>query len=200
LKRNCTFGKITVSKQLKEIQKHLAAHATPGSVDFIRVMIPGEQRVYGVKTPVLNEIVKQYSKGSFDLVEELWNSGALEEKIIAIKITEKKGKEDPERLFRLFIRFSKQIDNWAVCDGMGMQFLRTVVKTHQEKIFALAAKFNISKDPWQRRLSLVMVEWYTRHSDMHSRIEQLVANLENDEEYYVRKAVRWIRRNFNKGK
>jgi 3-methyladenine DNA glycosylase AlkD len=100
----------------------------------------------------------------------------------------------------LFKQFSKQIDNWAVCDGLGMQFLRGIVKSHAKDIFALAANYNRSKDPWQRRLSLVMVEWYTRHSDHHAEIKKLVKNLEADDEYYVKKAVAWINKNFVKGK
>jgi 3-methyladenine DNA glycosylase AlkD len=189
-----------MSKQLIEIQKILAANASARTIDSIQKFVPGQQRVYGVKTPVINDIVKKYKKGSFDLAEELWRAGALEEKIIAIKIMEKTGKEDTERLFRLFDQFSNEIDNWAVCDGLGMQFLRTVVQTHADKIFQIAKKLNRSKDPWQRRLSLVMVEWYTRKEERHDEIIELVNALENDEEYYVRKAILWIRRNFKKKK
>lgn len=189
-----------MSKQLKEIRQSLSANAEKSNMEFFQKMVPGEQKIYGVKTPVLNELVKKYKSGSFVLAEELWNSGALEEKIIAIKILEKTGKTDPARLFKLFNRFSKEIDNWAVCDGLGMQFLRGIVKTHQQEIFALARKLNHSKDPWQRRLSLVMVEWYTRHADAHKEIKELVKTLENDKEYYVKKAVVWIRKNFAKGK
>jgi hypothetical protein len=32
------------------------------------------------------------------------------------------------------------------------------------------------------------------------RIKKIVQNLEGDDEYYVRKAVTWIKRNFSKGK
>jgi 3-methyladenine DNA glycosylase AlkD len=189
-----------MSRQLKEIQKILAEKSAKGNIDFFRTMVPGKQKIYGVKTPVLNELAKKYKEGGFNLAEELWNSGALEEQIIAIKIIEQVGKNDPLRVLTLFMKFSKQIDNWAVCDGLGMQFLRGIVKTHQGKIFDLAAKLNYSKDPWRRRLSLVMVEWYTRKGETHKEIKALVRNLENDKEYYVKKAVVWINRNFKKGK
>ena len=53
---------------------------------------------------------------------------------------------------------------------------------------------------WQRRLSLVMVEWYTRNKAFHPAIKLLVNNLKNDEEYYVKKAIVWINKNFTKGK
>ena len=189
-----------MSKQLREIQKALKENSSESNAKFFLKMVPGKQKIYGVKTPVLNELVKKYKAGSFDLAEELWTSGALEEKIIAIKIIERTGKTDPGRLLKLFKQFSKQIDNWAVCDGLGMQFLRGIIKTHQPEIFALANKFNHSKDPWQRRLSLVMVEWYTRHDKTHEEIKKLVKNLEGDKEYYVKKAIVWINKNFKKGK
>lgn len=164
------------------------------------MMVPGQQKMYGVKTPVLNELAKQYRKESFDLAEKLWQAGALEERIIAIKILEKRGKDDPKRLLKLFIRFSKDIDNWAVCDGLGMQFLRAIVKTHAAEIFRIATTFNQSKNMWQRRLSLVMVEWYTREKQRIPAIKKLVSNLENDDEYYVKKAVAWINRSIAKRK
>src|SRR5215212_9601948 len=129
-----------MSKQLREIQQALKANSSESNAEFFLKMVPGQQKIYGVKTPVLNELVKKYKTGSFDLAEKLWSSGALEEKIIAIKIVEKAGKTDPDRLLKLFKSFSKQIDNWAVCDGLGMQFLRGIVKTHQQELFDLAGK------------------------------------------------------------
>ena len=184
-----------MSKQIKEIQKILAGKSEKSNIDFFQTMVPGKQKIYGVKTPVLNQLAKKYKEGAFELAEELWTSGALEEKIIAIKIIEQVGKNDPLRVLTLFKQFSKHIDNWAVCDGLGMQFLRGIVKTHQRQIFDLAVKFNHAKDPWKRRLSLVMVEWYTRKGETHKEIEALVGSLENDNEYYVKKAVVWINRN-----
>jgi 3-methyladenine DNA glycosylase AlkD len=189
-----------MSKELKEIQQLLIARAEKGNKIFFEKMVPGKQKIYGVKTPVLNEIAKQYKSGSFTLAEQLWKAGSFEERIIAIKIIEKKGKDDPARLLRLFKSFSKHIDNWAVCDGLGMQFLRGIVKTHSTEIFEIANKYSHSKNKWERRLSLVMVEWYTRSNQFHPEIKRLVKTLENDEEYYVKKAVVWIKRNFIKGK
>lgn len=194
------YFRIIMSQQLKEIQKILTTKADKKNIPFFEKMVPGQQKIYGVKTPELNLLAQQYKVYSFDLARELWASGALEEKIIAIKIVEKIGKTDPSGVLKLFREFSKTIDNWAVCDGLGMQFLRGIIKTHKKEIFALAEKYSRSRDPWQRRLSLVMVEWYTRHDDRHADIAKLVNALENDEEYYVKKAVSWIKRNFSKGK
>ena len=198
--QNKYFSNINMSKEIKEIQQILIDRAEKGNKTFFEKMVPGKQKIYGVKTPVLIEIAKQYKSGSFTLAVELWKAGSFEERIIAIKIMEKKGNDDPARLLRLFKSFSKHIDNWAVCDGLGMQFLRSAVKTHSKEIFEIANEYNHSKNMWQRRLSLVMVEWYTRSKEFHPEIKRLVKTLENDEEYYVKKAVAWISKNFTKGK
>ncbi|HEX7844255.1 MAG TPA: DNA alkylation repair protein [Chitinophagaceae bacterium] len=189
-----------MSTQLKEIQQILIAKGDAKNTAFFQKMVPGKQKIYGVKTPDLNNIVKQYKTFSFPLVKELWSSGAQEERVIAIKIVEKIGKKDPGQVLALFKQFSKDIDNWAVCDGLGMQFLRGIVATHSKEIFELAGKYNHAKDFWQRRLSLVMVEWYTRKKEFLPEIKQLVKNLEADDEYYVKKAIVWLQKNFAKGK
>ena len=189
-----------MNAQLKMIQERLVAKSDEANLPFFQKMVPGEQKIYGVKTPELNLIAKEHKEGGFDLAEALWNSGALEEKIIAIKILEQIGKKDVKQTLQLVNQFSKKIDNWAVCDGLGMQALSGARKTNAEEIFAIAEKNSQSKDPWQRRLSLVMVEWYTRDPYYHPRIKRLVKNLKEDKEYYVKKAIQWIERNLNKKK
>ena len=96
--------------------------------------------------------------------------------------------------------FSKDISDWAVCDTLGMQSLKPVAKKIQNEIFDLSAKLARSKNPWERRLSLVIIEVFTKDRSPHPEIMKRVKMMENDEEYYVRKAVEWIKRNFKKGR
>ena len=97
-----------MSSQLKAIQKVLNQKADKKNKEFFSGMVLGKQKIYGVKTPELNLLASQYKSGSFELAVELWESGALEERVIAIKIMEKMGKNDPEKLLRLFRKFSSR--------------------------------------------------------------------------------------------
>lgn len=189
-----------MSARLKEIQQILIAQSGEATKASHRKFVPGNDTLYGVKMPVLNELAAKFKDAGFELTEELWKAGSLEEKVLAVKMLGKIAKKDPERSLKLIQLFAKNIGNWAVCDAMGMQGLKPILKTHQREIFALAKKYNSSMDPWQRRLSLVLVEWYTRIPSLHPEIKKLVKNLENDDEYYVKKAVVWINKNFKKGK
>ncbi|MGC4035041.1 MAG: DNA alkylation repair protein [Chitinophagaceae bacterium] len=189
-----------MNHHLKEIQSILSKNSSATAKSSTEKFVPGVEKIYGIRMPFLNELAGKFKEGGFELVEELWNAGAFEEKILAAKLLGKIARQNPEHSIRLVSLFSKNIGNWAVCDAIGMQSLKPIVKTHREKIFALAKKLNGSKDLWQRRLSLALVEWYTRIPELHSEIEKLIANLEKDDEYYVQKAIVWIRRNFKKGK
>jgi len=183
---------------LEAIQKSLATHANPATLAAHKKFVPGAEKIYGVRMPVLNMIAKQFRKADFELVQALWKSGSFEEKTLAAKLLGEIAAKDPAKTIQLIRRFSKQINNWAVCDALGMQGVKPLVKTHSAAIFALANELNRSKNLWQRRLSLVLVERYTRDALMHPQINALVKTLEEDKEYYVQKAVAWIKRNLQK--
>ena len=189
-----------MSKQMKAIQKILIANATESTIASHQKFVPGLTKIYGVKMPVLNQLAKDFKDGGFSLVEELGDSDYIEEKVLAAKLLGNIAKKDPEKALQLFNHFSASIDNWALCDTLGMQSLKPLVKSHAKEIFALAKKYNGSQNLWQRRLSLVMVEWYTRDKNYHDAILKLVDNLKNDKEYYVEKAIDWIERNLEKGR
>jgi len=67
-----------------------------------------------------------------------------------------------------------------------------------KEIFLLVKKLNRSANFGQRRLSLVLVEIYARDNRFHSTISKLMKQLENDKEYYVKKAIAWLNKSINK--
>ena len=187
-----------MSPELQAIQKTLKASASQATSESQKKFVPGLTRMYGVSMPVINTLAKVHKEGGFPLVQELTASDFIEEKILAAKILGLVAKRDPVKAMELFKNLAKRIDNWAVCDALGMQSLKPLVKSHTQEIFSLAETYNTSSNPWLRRLSLVMVEWYTRHNIYHPAIRKLISNLQDDPEYYVKKAVQWIERNFDK--
>jgi 3-methyladenine DNA glycosylase AlkD len=162
--------------------------------------VPDAKRVYGIRTPVLNMLAKKYKEGGFALVKELWYAGAFEEKLLAAKLLNVICKKNPELSLKLVAAFSKDISNWAECDTIGMQALKPVAKKIQKETFDLSAKLMKSKNLWERRLSPVIIEVYTKDKTLQPEIMKRAGALENDQEYYVKKAVDWIKRNFNKGR
>jgi len=191
---------LLMSDLLIQILKELKAHSTPEAKAAAMKFVPNAEKIYGIRTPVLNVLAKKYKEGGFDLAKELWSSGAFEEKLLAAKLLNVICKKDPLLSLKLVTDFSKDISDWAVCDTLGMQSLKPVAKIIQREIFDLSAKLIKSKNLWERRLSLVIIEVFTKDKSLHPEIMKRVKMLENDEEYYVKKAVVWIKRNFEKGR
>lgn len=185
---------------LKAIQKVLLEKASPEGKAAHEKFVPGLGKAYGTRAPVINELAKQYKDRDFNLVEELWQGEHIEEKILAGKLLGQIAKKNPEKTLTLIKKFSKDIKDWAVCDTLGMQAPKKINKSHAKEIFQISNTLINSKNLWQRRLALVLVEWYTRDKNYHPAIKQLVKKVENDKEYYVKKAVVWINRNFRKGR
>ena len=185
---------------LRQVQDELKEHSTPEAKAAALKFVPNAEKVYGIRTPVLNIMAKKYKEGGFDLVKELWDSGAFEERLLAAKLLNVICKKDPSLSLKLVGSFSKDISNWAVCDTIGMQSLKPVAKKIQKEIFDLSARLVKSKNLWERRLSLVIIEVFTKDNSLQAEIMRRVKLLENDEEYYVKKAVVWIKTNFEKGR
>ena len=183
---------------LKEIQEQLKLKSTSEGKLATQKFVPNSQKVYGTRMPVINELAKLYKGGGFDLVRALWSSGAYEERVLAAKLLNKICKKDPDQALELVEKFSKDISDWAVCDTIGMQALKPIAVTKEKKIFTLSHRLSSSKNLWQRRLSLVLVEVYTKNIKLHSAINALLKKQQTDEEYYVVKAVEWISRNLKK--
>ncbi len=76
--------------------------------------------------------------------------------------------------------------------------LKPIAAKYQKEIFVLARKLNKSKNLWQRRLSLVLVEVYAKQPRLHLFIHSLIKPLEKDNEYYVKKAVEWLKKSMDK--
>lgn len=178
----------------------MLANSKPEALAAHQKFVPGIKKIYGVRTPVLNGLAKQFKQGGFEMVKQLWKSGAWEERILAAKMLGCIAKKDPGQTLQLINQFSNDVGDWAVCDAMGMQSIKPLVKTHAKEIFSLAAQLNQSSNFWQRRLSLVLVEWHTRDPAFHPLINKLISALDNDKEYYVKKAIVWLQRNMQKGR
>jgi len=185
---------------LKKIQKILKENSSPEGKAAHEKFVPGLEKAYGTRAPVINELAKQFQSGGFELVEELWQCEHIEEKILAGKLLGRIAKKNPEKTLSLLQLFSKDISDWAMCDTLAMQAPKKISKSHSKEIFQIANQLVTSKNLWQRRFAIVLSEWYTRDKSFHPAIKQLLKKVEHDNEYYVKKAVVWINRNFKKGR
>ena len=185
-----------MSKELLEIQKILRKKSDKRVKESSQRFVPSSEKIYGVKALELNKLALKYKKYGFNLVEELWNSGSLEEKILSAKILGKICKKDPEKTLKIVKRFSKKISDWAVCDTLATQGIRGITKEKQKEIFNISKKLIKSKNFWQRRFGIVLLINFTKDKTIRKDIKRIIKNIKDDN-YYVKKAIKWIERELN---
>ncbi len=192
------FVSMTTLEALKKIQAELKSNSSESHKTAIQKFVPGSQKIYGVKNPVLNDLAKNYKSLGWELVNLVWKSGAYEERLLAAKLVREISKKEAAEKLKWVKSISKDISDWATCDTVGMQSLKNSNKILREEIFRLSKKLIQSKNLWERRLALVLVEDFTKDHSAHNQIQSLLNIVKKDDEYYVKKAVEWITRNMKK--
>jgi len=181
-------------KQLTEIKTFLKEKSNNKAKESWRKFVPTSEKIHGVYLAEINKIVSKYTSGGFKLVEELWKSGYLEERILAAKILGKICKKDPEKTLELIKKFVDDIVDWAVCDTLATQGIRPIAKIKQKEIFELSKKLVKSENSWKRRFGIVLLINFKKDKTLKKEIEKIIKNVENDKEHYVKKAIEWIKR------
>lgn len=189
---------MNISQTLASIQQALVAKSDEKAKAAFQKFIPTSQRVYGVRVPLLNQLAKELREGGLELAEALWKSGAFEEKLLAAKLLGSSCKKDPDRALKVAKKFAAQISDWAVCDTLAMQGLRGIAFEKQPELFAWSNELIKSKNPWERRLGVVLLTSFVKEKDSRAQIKEILAKLSGDKEYYVKKAVEWLQRDLRK--
>ena len=103
--------------------------------------------------------------------------------------------------WKLLRQWPKRLDNWAHSDGMSNLFAH-LHEEHPQLLYPVFQNWNVSKDSWERRQSIVSLFYYSsmrkHYKTPYTKGIRLVKNLLDDEAYYVQKGVGWtLRELFN---
>ena len=107
--------------------------------------------VHMIAKAILQQIKKYPKHAIFELCEELWQSGYLEEAVIACKWSETLYKEYELADFAIFERWlSSYVTNWANCDSLCRQPIVLFVVRYPDHIAKLK-EWAKSPNRWMRR-------------------------------------------------
>lgn len=155
---------------------------------------------YGVKMPTVNRISKEYFKHTeskpkseiFDLCDILWQSGNLEESIIACNWSYSIHKKYEPEDFELFERWiNKYVNNWASCDTLCNHTVGEFIEMYPEYIIRLK-ELAKSDNRWSRRASSVTLIIPARKGKFLNDILEIADILLLDKEDLVQKGYGWM--------
>ena len=171
------------------------------SVSHDRFFKEGEiAKTYGLKTTEVQKIVKEvflqikeYPKHTiFELCEELWKSGYLEEVFVACKWSESLHEKYEPADFEVFERWlSNYVTNWAHCDTLCNHTIGTFVMMYPDYIARLK-KWAKSPNRWVRRGSAVTLIIPGRKGLFLNDILEIADTLLLDKDDLVQKGYGWM--------
>jgi 3-methyladenine DNA glycosylase AlkD len=159
-----------------------------------------EIKLYGMKANTLREIaksgwanVKHLPKADiFNICEELWKSGYLEEAGIAIEwaihLKKQTGPED----FRVYEHWvDKYVSNWACCDGLCNHPVGDLVMQYPVFLNDLK-RWTQSPNRWMKRASAVSLIVPARKGFFMTDIFEIALLLLTDRDDMVQKGYGWM--------
>ena len=178
----------TIRNGNNAIREQLSALADEKYRQFHSGLIPGEDRILGVRLPLLRAMAKEIAKG--DWREYL--AGAQDEyheEILLQGLVIGYAKGDPEEILDYVAQFVPKISNWGVCDSFctGLK----VAKKRPQLVWDFIQPYLDSEKEFEIRFSLIMM---LGHFVTDGFIERVIENLDkvDHEGYYVKMGAAWL--------
>ncbi len=185
---------------IEQIRKELRANSSEevrqSSLRFFKEDI----KVYGYKTALVQQIAKEYFKlindlskpAIFDLCEQLWQSGYMEESFIACNWSQALNKKFEQSDFKVFEKWvSNYISNWASCDTFCNHTVGEFIQQFPDFLNELK-KWAKSENRWVRRAAAVSLIVPARKGLFLDDIFEIADILLIDSDDLVQKGYGWM--------
>ncbi len=185
---------------LKKVREELIAQIDEKTKANSQYFFKERIKAYGVKVPAVHKISRETFKfintasksEIFDLCTELWQSGFIEESIIACNWSyylRKKYEPGDYKIFEKWI--SEYLNNWATCDTLCNHTVGTFIEMYPDFIHKLK-DFAKSGNRWMRRASAVTLIIPARKGKFLKHILEIADILLLDKDDLVQKGYGWM--------
>lgn len=188
--------------ELEQIRAELNSLSNPSKAEIVKKYLKSPYAFYGISVPRLRQVAKKYGGldvyATFNLFDELWNSGNHEEMSLALfLLTNHKKKFGLE--FWDFLLNPKRIEKFKTWDHVDEACSHTLgeILAANTSLNPEIKKMAESRNPWIRRISIV--SQYPSIKKGRLQLTFLLAEkLCYDEDAYVHKATGWMLRECGK--
>ncbi|WP_109698916.1 DNA alkylation repair protein [Chitinophaga deserti] len=189
-----------MSPLTEQLQQDLRAAGTPAGQDTARRFFKEDIKTYGVKSAATKAIAKPFLKAlkqepkaeAFAVCETLWQSGYMEETLIACDLSYSRRKEFVQADFKLFEKWLfNYVTNWAACDTFCNHTIGEMLMRFPA-LLPVMDKWAISKNRWVRRAAAVSLIVPARKGLMLQESLHIATLLLQDEDDMVRKGYGWL--------
>lgn len=161
--------------------------------------IPDVRREFKKGFSFLNISTDKEIKKSLRVVHYCWrHTRSFEVLLFCIYFYESLPIESQHKYKKYIFSWQEQVDNWAISDSLSSLFAKFLEA--DPDLLKIFKKWNVHKNPWYRRQSLVGLLYYSRFRKSSflkwSDVEEMMSARLADPHYFVQKGVGWTLREF----
>lgn len=189
-----------MSEIISNIRKELILNANEKAKASAERYFKGGIKLYGLITPEVTRIGKlcykdiddKSKQNIFSICNELWQSGFLEESIIACEWSYNVHKQYTPEDFKIFDSWvTNYVTNWASCDTLCNHAVGTFIEMYPEYLAQLK-KWAHSPNRWAKRASSVSLIIPARKGKFLNDIFEIANILHSDKDDMVQKGYGWM--------
>ncbi len=148
----------------------------------------------GASVPNCRLIAKKYKDLQLEEIQELLKSEYHEERLVALLILVDQFKDNPDEIYKFYLRNTKYINNWDLVD---LSCSKIVGQYLLDKPRDILYKLALSKNIWERRIAIVSTYTFIRAGQLSDTIK-ISEKLLGDKHDLIHKAVGWMLRELGK--
>ncbi|MCQ1059771.1 DNA alkylation repair protein [Photobacterium sp. DNB23_23_1] len=186
------------------IQQRMAEVGNADNAKAMQAYMKTEQDFYGVKAPERKAIFKQAREHtqitSFieykRLVLWLWSGENREEQYLAMDAAEYYTSFRTLEAFPVYEEMLTEASHWDTVDKISSNLIGPLVKEHRE-LEDVVRGWRQSDNMWLRRASLLIHLKHKKETNL-SLLEETILMLAGEQEFFIRKAIGWVLREYAK--
>jgi 3-methyladenine DNA glycosylase AlkD len=185
---------------IASIRKELKQQANEKTRETQQRFFKEAVKFYGLTNPAVEKLARQHfpelkdlgKKQIFALCEELWQSGYMEESLIACEWAYKLNKEYTPDDFTTFEHWiDKYVTNWAACDTLCNHTVGAIVEKYPQFIENLK-QWTKSENRWLKRAAAVTLIIPAKHGKFLGDIFEIADSLLIEKDDLVQKGYGWM--------
>ena len=183
---------------VSEVRKQLRALAEPDRAAFLQGYFKTRERFLGARVPAIRKLARQYRSLSLANTGLLLRSPIHEERLLALLILvdayERGTPEGREKIFRLYLKHTRYINNWDLVDTSASAIVGVHLTKRSRALLDVLAE---STDIWERRIAIIATHHFIKRGEFADAV-RVATSLLDDEHDLIHKATGWTLREMGK--
>lgn len=192
-------------KYVENIVDIFLENSVPENIKPMSDYMKGKFEFFGIKTPERREVSKKFftefgypAEEEFEkTIRDLWNRPQREIHYFTLDLINKLQGKLANNYLDLWEELILTNSWWDSVDGLASNVIGKHFKTYPEEKYPVTERWIDSGNIWLQRTSLLFQLKYKSETDLQL-LERYVLKLKDSEEFFIRKAIGWILREYSK--